>query len=184
MGASLCQLHVPSAFDGRAGFDMEASHVFPQGVLTAVTLVQGGTRDRGARVGARYEARLPLCSVAIITLQGQGLIPGCCSRSPEFHAQAGSVSFKRVYFPSPHTGTFATEEGSTEASGAHMGPWLMSAAGRSLMHCLYRCWQLRSDAASGASSLCSSQPTTAPSLRCPGPVVGLQVGPTWTLSPV
>ncbi|KAJ8791018.1 hypothetical protein J1605_021112 [Eschrichtius robustus] len=31
MGTSLNILYVPSAFSGRAGFDMDANHIFPQG---------------------------------------------------------------------------------------------------------------------------------------------------------
>lgn len=33
------RLHIPSAFTGRARFDMDASCVFLQGVLGAITLV-------------------------------------------------------------------------------------------------------------------------------------------------
>ena len=65
VAASLC---VPSAFGGRAGFGVEASHVFPQDVLVAVSLVGSGARDGGARAGTRCEVGLPLCSVARTTL--------------------------------------------------------------------------------------------------------------------
>ena len=51
---------MPNAFDGRAGFNMDAV-VFPLGVLAAVTLVVGGAGDGRARTGCRYEARL-FCS--------------------------------------------------------------------------------------------------------------------------
>lgn len=37
-GVSLHRLGVPSAFAGRAGFDVDASPVFPQGVLVSITL--------------------------------------------------------------------------------------------------------------------------------------------------
>lgn len=36
-------LLVPSGFGGRAGFDINIGHLFPQGELPAVTLVGGGT---------------------------------------------------------------------------------------------------------------------------------------------
>ena len=68
MGASLCRLHVPSAFGVRAEFDVDASHVFPQSVLAAITLVGGVADDWGARVCAGCKAGLPLCSVAVATL--------------------------------------------------------------------------------------------------------------------
>ena len=37
VGASLYRLHVAYALAGRAGFDVDASHILPQGVLAAVT---------------------------------------------------------------------------------------------------------------------------------------------------
>ena len=41
VGVSLCRLHILSAFGGRTGLDVVASHVFPQGVLAAITLMRG-----------------------------------------------------------------------------------------------------------------------------------------------
>ena len=61
-------MHVPTAFGGRAGFDVDASHVFPQGVLAAVTLVGDGAGGGGARDGAVCEAGRPLCSVVVTAL--------------------------------------------------------------------------------------------------------------------
>ena len=55
------------AFDGRAGFELGAEHVFPWGVLVAITLVGGGLRGAGTRAGTGCELGL-LCSVAITTL--------------------------------------------------------------------------------------------------------------------
>lgn len=39
MRESSCRLHVPNDFDRKAGFDVDSSCVFPQGVLVALTLV-------------------------------------------------------------------------------------------------------------------------------------------------
>lgn len=50
VGASLCSLHVPGGFVGRAGFDMNRSHALPQGELAALTLVGGWTRNGVAGV--------------------------------------------------------------------------------------------------------------------------------------
>ena len=58
-------LYLPTAFDGRAGFDENASHVFLQGVLASMPLVGDMTHEGGARGYARCEVALPLCSVAI-----------------------------------------------------------------------------------------------------------------------
>lgn len=53
VAASLYKLHVR--------FDVDAIHVFPQGLLVAFTLVGGGAKDR-----------LLTCSVVITTLSGMG----------------------------------------------------------------------------------------------------------------
>ena len=55
------------AFDGRARSDAGASHVFPQSVLSAITLVRLESEDR---VGLGCEAKLPLCSLAIASVKG------------------------------------------------------------------------------------------------------------------
>ena len=70
MGASLYCLFVPSGFGERDGFDTNTSYAFPQGVLTALTLLGGGAGDEGAGARARCEPGLPLCSVAITVLLG------------------------------------------------------------------------------------------------------------------
>ena len=53
-------------------FDMNISHIFPQGVLTAITLLGGWAIERVARTGARSEPGLALCSVAVTTVSGVG----------------------------------------------------------------------------------------------------------------
>ena len=62
-------------FRGRAGFDMNTSHVFPQHVLEAITLAGVGTGDGGAGAGAGFVMGLPLCSVANTALLGMGFGP-------------------------------------------------------------------------------------------------------------
>ena len=84
---SLYTLQVPSAFGGRARFDVNRSHLFTQGVLAAINLVGGRVGDGGGRAIARCEAGLPLCSVAITALLGQGHLPSCWSRNPRFSNQ-------------------------------------------------------------------------------------------------
>ena len=51
MGVSLYNLRGTSGFDGRTGFDLNTSHVFPQGVLSAIILLGGGVRDEGPEPG-------------------------------------------------------------------------------------------------------------------------------------
>lgn len=41
-GSSLYRLCVPNTFGERAEFDVDASHIFPQGVLEAISLVELG----------------------------------------------------------------------------------------------------------------------------------------------
>ena len=53
VGASLYCLCVFSGFGGRAGFDVNTSHVFAQGVPAAMALVGGGTGDGRVEPGVR-----------------------------------------------------------------------------------------------------------------------------------
>ena len=97
VGASLYSLHLPSHCFGRAGFDMNTSHIFPHGMLTSITLVEGVPGDEAARTSARCEAGLPLCSVSVIALLEVGIVVlNCRRRSPDRWIQVCSVSFKFV----------------------------------------------------------------------------------------
>lgn len=62
-------------FCGRAEFVMNTNHVFPQGMLTAVTLVGDRTGAGGSGARAGYLLALPLCSVANIALLKVGFGP-------------------------------------------------------------------------------------------------------------
>lgn len=57
-----------SAFGEKAGFNVDVIHFFPQGVLSAITLVGRVTRDRVVRDGVWCEAGLLLCPVALTAL--------------------------------------------------------------------------------------------------------------------
>ena len=104
--------------------------------------MQGPERALGVRQD------LPSAQWPALPYQGWGLIPSYWSRSPERWAWANSVPFKCVLFPtSQSTGTITPETGNAEASGAHVGSWLVLATDRVLMHCLWRP-VLHSDAAS------------------------------------
>ena len=70
MGASLYIVCVPGGSSERAGFDMSSRHAFSQCFLASITWVGGGARGGGTRFGARLEAGLPPCPVAIIALSG------------------------------------------------------------------------------------------------------------------
>lgn len=47
---SLYSLHLPSGFGVRAGFNINTSHMFPQGVLAAINLVGSEARDGGSKL--------------------------------------------------------------------------------------------------------------------------------------
>lgn len=87
----LIQTASAQCFSGKAGFDMDTSHVFPQSVLAAVTLIGSGVRDWEARADIRYEAGLPFSSVAIAVLFGVGSDPKYWGKIHEGQAWAGFV---------------------------------------------------------------------------------------------
>ena len=71
LGGSIpMQTACASAYGGRAVFDEDTSHIFLQGVLTAITFVGYGAEDGGTLAGSWCEVWLPLFSVAITTLVG------------------------------------------------------------------------------------------------------------------
>ena len=80
--ASLCGLHVPNIFGVRAGFDVDTSHVFPQGVLATITLIWGVAGLVGARAYTRCEVGFLLCSVAVTALSGSGSAPKFLEQVP------------------------------------------------------------------------------------------------------
>ena len=59
-----------NVFAVMAGFDMDSSHIFPQGVLAFITLIRGVVGVEGFKACALCEVGLPLCSVAVTTLSG------------------------------------------------------------------------------------------------------------------
>lgn len=70
MEASLYSLSVPIGFGGRTGSDVNSSYIFLQDVLAPITLVGDGAGNGGARVRAKYDWGLLLCSVANNILLG------------------------------------------------------------------------------------------------------------------
>ena len=63
-------LCVPRGFGEKAGYDMSTSHIFPQDVLAALTLVRGGAGDRVAKARVRCESGFFLFTVSNSTLLG------------------------------------------------------------------------------------------------------------------
>lgn len=108
MRASLCSLRVPSGFGGRDESDVSGSHTFAQGVLAAITMVEGGARDGMARARAS-----PVLNGHHHPIGGSWC-PRYWSRSPEDQVLAGSIS--SVCIP-PGSGTSALVESSAEQQG-------------------------------------------------------------------
>lgn len=118
MGASLCSLHVPGGYVGRAGFGMNRSHVFAQGELAALVLGRGWTRNGVARVRASCELRLPLCSVAFPSILKAGEGRKLLEQKPGGSGPSCLSSLQVCALRPPSTSTLAPEGSCTGTRGA------------------------------------------------------------------
>ena len=84
MEVSLYSLCVPGAFGVRAGFDMNRSDTFPQGVVAAITLVVDRAGDEG--IGPELSVRqcFPSTHCPSLPYCGWGWIPNLRSGNPEY----------------------------------------------------------------------------------------------------
>lgn len=89
-GSILYRFHVPTAFTWRAGFDMDTSHVFPQGVLVAIALIGVWLEMERLELEPGMRWDFPFAQWPSLSYMGQGLIPSFWSKSPKVWAQAGS----------------------------------------------------------------------------------------------
>lgn len=71
---------MPNSFGGMDGFEVFASHIFPQVVLAVVTLVGHWPGDGGA--STMIEVELPLYSVAITALSCIASNPNLLEQKP------------------------------------------------------------------------------------------------------
>ena len=62
-------------FGERAGFNMDTSHIFLQGVLAVFPLTGSVAGIGGCKACVGYEVGFPLCSVAVTILSGAGSAP-------------------------------------------------------------------------------------------------------------
>ena len=100
MGISLHSLCLPNGFDGRAELEMDTVHVFPQGVLLAITLVGGGAGDEVSKARARCELGLSLCSLAVSALLWVGSGSKLLEQKP-YGSGPSWVSSLSLCFPPP-----------------------------------------------------------------------------------
>ena len=70
--ASLYVLYATSDFGKRARFYVNMNHIFPKGVLAAITLVKYVFRHGDTKIRARCELELYPCSVAFTTISEAG----------------------------------------------------------------------------------------------------------------
>lgn len=89
METSLSILFVSNIFGVRDGFDMDSSHIFPQGMMASITKIRGVIGIEGFKACGVCEVGFPLCSVAVTPCQVWGLLPSCWNRSAEDYAQSG-----------------------------------------------------------------------------------------------
>lgn len=141
-------LHGSSDFDSRAGFDLNTSHVFPQGVLSAIILLGGGVRDEGPE---------PIVSQGLPSAQWPSqsylgalwVVPSCWTGSPEIWVKLtpfpyGMSSLSPALAPSTPRGSSAGAEaevfvGNSQCDGCG-GQAALQTPGLLLMCCLCK-WQ-------------------------------------------
>ena len=68
MEVSLCSVHVPGGFGGRAGLELSGDCVVSQGVLAATAVMGGRAGVRGATARPRCQPGLLLGSIPVATL--------------------------------------------------------------------------------------------------------------------
>lgn len=74
-GASLCSLHESDIFGARDVFGMDACHIFPQGVLAVVPLMEGVVAVVMTEARTGFWTGPPLCSVIVTALSGAESAP-------------------------------------------------------------------------------------------------------------
>ena len=79
-GVLLCRQCVSSVFGVKAGFGMDAGHIFPQSVLTIFPLIEDMVGVVISRACDGHEAALPL---SVTALSRWSLLPSFWRRSPE-----------------------------------------------------------------------------------------------------
>lgn len=93
VAVSLCRLHTSNFFGGRAGFDVDASHVLPKGMLAAITLVGCMAYDGETRACTEYE---------VPPYQRHSLLTSCWSGSPEGCVHLCLFPLRAGFSFSPH----------------------------------------------------------------------------------
>ena len=83
---------MPIVFDGIAGFDVNRSYVFHEGILAIITLIGSGVEDGASRARARQMVWHLLSSVLITCLSGVMLNPKVMELKPQVSTASGLCS--------------------------------------------------------------------------------------------
>ena len=83
---------MPIVFDGIAGFDVNRSYVFHEGILAIITLIGSGVEDGESRARARQMVWHLLSSVLITFLSGVMLNPKVMELKPQVSTASGLCS--------------------------------------------------------------------------------------------
>ena len=120
VGASLCRLHVSSAFDRRAAFDVDASHTLLKVCWQLSPLWGRGLEVQGLQLelAVRWDflsaqwPSMPYCGWDLV---------------PQARALVGSVPFKWKLSPLPAAGILPQGRWSVEGREVNTDSWLLSA---------------------------------------------------------
>ena len=152
VGISLYRWYVSNVFGVRAVFNVDTSHIFLQGLLATITLIESMASIGGAKSCAGWEVGFLLCSVSATALPGLG-VSSQVAGAEALRVRLKQALFLLSVFPSPHTGVFGPKEGSNELSDLR--------AYRGLMCCLCRHLRLCSVTAQGCVFSCCGCPRSS-----------------------
>ena len=100
-GSIPIQTACAGGFGGRAGSDMNTSHIFSQGALAVITLGGGRTGDGAARARGSVSQGFPSAQWPASPYWGWGWVPSCWSTDPKVQGWTGSIPLKCVLSPLP-----------------------------------------------------------------------------------
>lgn len=124
VGTSLHSPYLSSGFGGRAGFDMNTSRFFPQGLLAAVTLVEGWAGYRGEGLEPTGRQCFPSVQWLSLPYWGVGarnLLGFCWTETPSL--SPSWLSSLIVCAPPSQCQNSCPRRNSDEASGADVSTW-------------------------------------------------------------
>ena len=123
-GNVLCRLYVPRVFGTRTGFHVDSTHIFPQCMRAAITVLGVWLLLEDLKPAQGVKRDFLLCTVGV--LSGVESAPQLPEKSPECQDWAGFVPFDCMFCPK---------------GGECWNKWV-SRAHRGLRHCLCRHLQL------------------------------------------